>query len=329
MSFASPWMLLLLVAVPVVVAGRLSNGRKRARRAVELAGQGLVTTASSRHGRWRRQVPFGLFAAALTLLVLSLGRPEMDLGTTRREGTVILAFDVSNSMRADDLEPNRLDAAKTAARAFVERQPSTMRIGVVSFGDGAVVALAPTSVQPDVLATIDRLSVGGGTSLGQGLFTALSAIAGKPLTIDERALASDSGEVDIGYFGNAVIVLLSDGENTSGPDPRTVAKIASVAGVRIHSIGIGTEEGAVVDVDGFRVATALDRALLGEIAEVTDGTYFEASDAATLTDIYRSIPLDSVTRTEGTEITALFTAAGSVLLVVGASLSLLWFGRVV
>ena len=144
----------------------------------------------------------------------------MSLALPQREGTVILAFDVSNSMRATDLEPTRIEAAKAAATAFAERQPRTIRIGVVAFGDSALTVLRPTDVKKDVVAAIRRLSPGGGTSLGQGLYTSLSAIAGKPLQIDESALESDGGEVDIGFFGSSAIVLLSDGENTSRPRAR-------------------------------------------------------------------------------------------------------------
>ena len=329
MSFASPWFLAMLVVIPAIVTAYVSSVRRRSHRAAQLAAQGLVTTsATSRLGR-RRHVPFGLFALALTALVVALARPQMNLTTPVREGTVILAFDVSNSMAADDLEPTRIEAAKAAARAFVEKQPSTILIGVVAFGDGAVVVQQPTNTQDDVIAAINRLSVEGGTSLGQGLFTALSAIAGKPLTIDEDALDSDLGEIDIGYFGSSTIVLLSDGENNSRPDPLAVAEIASVAGVQIHAIGIGTEQGTVVDIGGFNVATALDGALLAEVAKVSDGTYYEAADAAALAEIYKSIDLDFKSKTEYTEITALFTAGAALLLVVGALLSVFWFGRVV
>ncbi|MEO8692966.1 MAG: VWA domain-containing protein [Acidimicrobiales bacterium] len=329
MSFASPWLLALLVVIPAVVAAYVKAVRRRSRRAAQLASQGLVTmSGAARLGR-RRHVPFALFAVALTALVVSLARPEMNLTTPVREGTVILAFDVSNSMAADDLAPSRIEAAKTAARAFVEQQPSSIRIGIVAFGDGAVVVQQPTNTQDDVIAAINRLSVEGGTSLGQGLFAALSAIAGKPLTIDEEALDSDLGQVDIGYFGSSTIVLLSDGENNGRPDPLTVAQIASVAGVHIHAIGIGTEQGTVVDIGGFNVATALDGALLAEVAKVTDGTYYEAADAASLADIYKSIDLQFKSKTEHTEVTALFTAGAALLLVVGALLSVFWFGRVV
>jgi Ca-activated chloride channel family protein len=329
MSFQSPWMLVALMTIPAIVVAYVSSTRRRARRAAELATQGLVTMSpSARVGR-RRHVPFGLFAAALILLVVALARPEMSLRLPKREGTVILAFDVSNSMAATDIEPTRIEAAKRAARTFVEQQPSTIRIGVVAFGDGSVIVRQPTNTQSEVIAAIDRLTIAGGTSLAQGLFVSLNAIAGKPLSIDETALRSDAGEVDIGYFGSAVVVLLSDGENTDRSDPRTVAQIASLAGVRVHTIGIGTREGTVVSVDGFSVATALDGDLLAEISSVTNGKYYEARDAAALREIYGSIDLELTAEGEHTEVSAVFTAAATLLLVAGSLLSVVWFGRVV
>jgi Ca-activated chloride channel family protein len=329
MSFESPWVLAALVVIPAIVAAYVSSVRRRGRRAATLATQGLVTTTSSAGARKRRHVPFVFFALALTALVIALARPQTDLTLPRREGTVILAFDVSNSMAADDLDPNRIEAAKTAARAFVEQQPSTIKIGVVAFGDGAVLVQQPTNTSEDVIAAIDRLSVEGGTSVGQGLFAALTAIVGKPIVIDEAALANDLGQVDIGFFGSSTIVLLSDGENNSEPDPLAVAQIASVAGVHIHAIGVGTPEGTVVDIGGFNVATALDRELLTQVAEITDGEYHEATDAASLAEIYKNIDLKFKRVTEHTEVTALFTAGAALLLVIGALLSVLWFGRVV
>jgi Ca-activated chloride channel family protein len=165
--------------------------------------------------------------------------------------------------------------------------------------------------------------------MGQALIAALGAIAGKPVTIDPDALASDSAQVDIGFFGSATVVLLSDGEETSRPDPVSVAEVASVAGVRVHTIGIGTPAGTVVQVDGFSVATALDSDLLEKVASVTDGTYHEADDAAGLAAISKSIDLRFKIVSQHTEVTGLFSAAGLVLLVAGALLSVLWFGRVV
>jgi Ca-activated chloride channel homolog len=328
-SLGSPWMLLWLACVPTLVLAYGRALRLRAERSARLASEGLVQTATSHRVRWRRHIPFALFVAALALVCFSLARPTVSLALPERQGTVILAFDISNSMRADDLEPSRIQAAKQAATAFVERQPRTIRIGVVTFGDGAVTALWPTKTKADVLAAIKRLSVGGGTSLGQGLYTSLEAIAGKPLTIDESALERDDGAVDIGFFGSAAIVLLSDGENTSTLDPLRLAEVASTAGVRIHAIGIGTEEGTVIEIEGFSIATALDEGLLMEIAEVTDGSYEQAGNATVLNRIYESIDLELKRVHERREVTALFAAASGVLLVLGSVLSIAWFGRVI
>ena len=329
MTFRSPWMLGFLLLVPTMVAAYVLSRRRRARRSAALEEQGLVATPSQSRMRVRRHVPFALFTAALTLLIVGTARPMTTVQTPRREGTVILALDVSNSMKADDVRPSRLEAVKTAARAFVERQPPAVRIGVVAFGDGAVVVQTPTNAHPEVISSIDRLTTQGGTSLGQALVTSLSAIAGKPVTIDPEELASDAGQVDIGYFGSATVVLMSDGEETSRPDPVAVAEVASVAGVRVHTIGVGTAAGTVLQVDGFNVATALNSELLEEVASITDGTYHEGDDAAGLAAISRTIDLRFKLVSEHTEVTGLFSAAGAVLLMAGALLSVLWFGRVV
>ncbi len=329
MSLGSPWMLLCLALVPVLVFGYWWALRLRAQRAARLASEGLVPTAAARRARRRRHIPFALFAAAITLIAFALARPTMTFALPERTGTVILAFDVSNSMRAKDLEPTRIEAAKKAAAGFVERQPKTIRIGVVAFGDSAVTVLRPTNVKEDAIAAINRLSVSGGTSVGQGLFTSLSAIAGKPLLLDESALESDGEPVSVGYFGSSAIVLLSDGENTTRPDPLRIAEVASTAGVPVHAIGVGSEQGTVVRVDGFDVATALDADMLTEIAEVTDGTYSEAGDAEALAGIYESIDVEFKRVEKQREVTALFAAAGGLLLALGSVLSILWLGRVI
>jgi Ca-activated chloride channel family protein len=253
----------------------------------------------------------------------------VSLALREREGTVILAFDVSNSMRAKDLKPTRLDAAKAAATAFVERQPSSIRIGIVAFGDSAITVLRPTSLKQDAIAAIKRLSPSGGTSLGDGLYASLVAIAGKPLSIDQSALESDAGSVNIGYFGSSAVVLLSDGENTARLDPLKLAEVASTAGVRVHTIGVGTTKGTVVQIDGFSVSTALDEALLKQIADVTDGTYHQAGNAAGLAGVYKSINLEFKQVKRPREVTALFAAAGGLLLALGSLLSIVWFGRVI
>ena len=258
MSFLWPRALVLLLAVPLLVAGYVALVRRRAQRTAELAALGFTPTAAAKRRRRLRHIPFALLLAAVVLLLVALARPQMTIGLPYREGTVILAFDVSNSMRADDLQPTRMDAAKAAAHAFVDKQPSSIRIGIVAFSTGGLVTQEPTSVKADVQAAIDRLTPLGATSLGQGIFASLNAIAGKPLAVDPDALANGTDNIDVGYYSSAAIVLLSDGENTATPDPLEVARLASVAGVKIYPIGIGSPDGAVIKIGGFSVATALD-----------------------------------------------------------------------
>lgn len=329
MSFVWPQALVLLALVPAALVGYRALLQRRDRRVAELAAQGFVATSASARRRRLRHVPFGFFLAALALLLVAMARPQASVSIPKRQGTVILAFDVSSSMVATDLAPTRLKAAQDAAKAFVDEQPDSIRFGVVAFSDGGLVTQQTTDVRADVLAAIDRLTPQGGTSLGKGIFTSLGAIAGKPIVLDDAAVEGDFDNVDIGYFGSAAIVLLSDGENTAEPDPVAVAELASVAGVNIHTIGIGSPQGTVVEIDGFNVATALDEETLARIAEVTDGTYSAAADPEALKDVYGSIDLQLEREADETEVTGLVAGVSALLLVVGATLSLVWFGRLV
>ena len=328
MTFAWPWMLLSLAAVPLVVVGYRRLLRRQAVRQEQLAALGMVATGVTRSRRGRNTGP-ALLLGALTLLLVSLARPEATIAEPRREGTVILAFDVSTSMAATDLSPTRLEAAKAAARTFVSRQPASIRVGVVAFGESGIITQQPTTAQDEVLAAIERLSPQGGTAVGRGILTSLTAIAGRPVLLDDSPSASDLEAADVGYFGSSAVVLLSDGENTAEPDPLALAELASTAGVRIHPIGIGSAEGTVLEVDGFQVATALDERLLRQIAETTDGTYYGAADEKSLAQVYSAIELGWSTEARRLEVTALFAAGAAVLLLAGAMLSLVRSGRVV
>jgi Ca-activated chloride channel family protein len=328
MTLDWPWMLLGLAAVPLVVLRYRRLVRARAARRAELAALGLVAPAPP--AGVPRHVPPALFLAALVLLLTALARPEAAVPQPHRQGTVILAFDVSGSMAATDVAPTRLEAAKAAARTFVERQPSTVRLGVVAFGGSGVVTQEATADRAKVLAAIDRLRPDGGTALARGLQTSLGAIVGRPVLVDgPDASGVEPQGPDLGYHGSAAIVLLSDGENTGEPDPIELADLASSAGVRIYPVGLGRPEGTVLQIDGFQIATALDEPLLREIASRTDGRYFAAADEQALAAVYDSVELAWTVETEHVELTALLAAAAAVLLLVGASLSLAWFGRAV
>ena len=333
MTLIWPWMLLTLLLVPLFVGLYVRLLRQRQQMVSTLGPLGLVQTASGQNLGRRRHVPMALFLIGLSFLLLGLSRPEMPISLPRIEGTVILAFDVSNSMMADDLEPTRIEAAKAAARAFVENQPSTIRIGVVAFGNGGLVVQPPTNVPGDVLAAIDRISPQGGTSLGQGIFTALNAIAGESIALDESAFAEgtlpqDLPSLNIEDYSSAVIMLLTDGENTGGPDPLDVAQLAAEAGVRIYPVGIGSAEGAVLEVDGFNVVTQLDEAALQNIASVTNGIYYHAADTESLQDIYKNVDLQMTIKGEKMEVTSLLAGIGAFFFLIGGGLAMVWFGKI-
>ncbi len=330
LTFAWPWLLLTLASVPLVVVWYRRLLRTRAGRRAELAALGLAGPAPTR----RSTLPPALLLGALALLLLALARPDVGVPLPRREGTVMLAFDVSSSMTATDLAPTRMDVAKAAARAVVERQPPTVRVGVVAFGTNGLVTQQPTADRASVLAAVDRLQPGGGTALGSGLQTCLSVITGKTVLVDGPGSPGTSNGVeaqgpDLGYHGSAAVVLFSDGENTTEPDPVEVADLASSAGVRVYPVGIGSPRGAVIEVDGFQLATALDEPTLRTIAERTDGRYVAAADPAALAGVADAIDLEWKVQTEHIEVTALLAAVAGLLVLVAAGLSLAWSGRAV
>jgi Ca-activated chloride channel family protein len=328
MSFLWPLSFLCLFLVPLLILYYRRLLAQRRQTAVTLGTLGIVQNRSGQELGRRRHIPPAIFLLGLVLIIIGLARPEMAVSLPRVEGTVILAFDVSNSMLAGDLEPTRIEAAKAAARTFVENQPGTVLVGVVAFSNGGLVVQPPTDNQADVLATIERLTPQGGTSLGQGIFTSLSAIAGEPVTLDEAALEEGIPRLELGEIGSAVIVLLTDGENTGPPEPLQVAQVAAEAGVRIYPIGIGSSEGAILEVDGFSILTQLHEIPLQEIAGLTNGTYYHAEDEAALQEIYENIDLRLVVRGEKMEVTAIFAAIGLLVWLVGGALSMWWLGRV-
>ncbi len=247
---------------------------------------------------------------------------------------MILAFDVSGSMAADDLQPTRMEAAKEAARTFVERQPTSILIGVVAFSDSGFSIQVPTSDQPQVLAAIDRLAPERGTSLGRGILTSLTTIAAADADPAEGYYTNgspgptpDPTPVPAGTYAPAAIVLLTDGENNQSPDPLEAAGVAADRGVRIFTVGIGSAAGATLEVEGFMVHSRLDEPMLRQIAAITDGAYYAATDPDELTAVYDNIDTRLVVKPEAMEVTSLFAGVGVLVLLVGAVASLTWLGR--
>ncbi len=323
MTFIYPVMIVVAALVCAGFAGGYYWLQRERTRALVAAGFGGAKRGWS---ETRRHVAPVLFIAALTLLLLAVGRPQATVAVPRIAGTVILTFDVSNSMTAQDVAPSRLAAAKTAALDWAEAQPDTVDIGVVAFGHGALTTHLPTEDRQGAIAAIKRLNGSGGTSLGQAILMSLSAIVGKPVSLPDPA--ADEPPTDLGYWGGATIVLLSDGEDTGGPDVIAAAELAAAAGVHIETIGVGTVAGTTIEVDDYQLATALNEDLLSQIAVTTNGAYHRAEDAKALDGIYDSLDLRITTQPEFLELTAAAVAIALALLMIGGILMVIWYGRI-
>ncbi|MFT7475301.1 MAG: Ca-activated chloride channel family protein [Verrucomicrobiales bacterium] len=310
-----------VVAVLYVFAHRRSSDRRSA------ATLGMGYTAAKPLGKRKHLGPVLSFLALASLLV-GFARPEatIDVPTLRR--TVMLAFDTSQSMVADDLGPTRLEAAKEAARTFVDEQDESVEVGVVSFGSAGAITLRPTNDRTAIVSSIDRLQAAGGTSLSEGLFSALSAIAKEPIIYSPDVEGTaDIGPVDFGGFGSAIIIVFSDGEDTTERDPAPLAELASTAGIRIYPVGMGSVDGAVIETDGFSISTALDEASLQDLAERSNGTYFHADSLEALALVTNAIEQDLEFDEEELEITSFFAIGALSLLAMAGFTSLRQRGR--
>jgi Ca-activated chloride channel family protein len=331
MTFIWPLMLASLVVLPLLVALYIAMQRRRRRIAARYGSFGLAQAAPGRGVGLRRHIPPLLFLIGIALLTMALARPQTIVSLPRVEGTVILAFDVSGSMAADDLKPTRMEAAKVAARDFVQRQPATVQIGVVAFSDGGLNVQEPTNDRDAVLAAINRLTPARGTSLANGILASLTAIANKdtPRYYSNRTPTAvvTPTPVPQGTHIAASIVLLTDGENTAPPNPAAAVQAATDRGVRIYTVGIGSPQGATLHVEGFNVHTQLDEETLKGIAQRTDGAYYNAQNEQDLQQIYQQLSTQVVIKPQKTEVTSIFSGAGFLVLLLGGALSLLWFGR--
>jgi Ca-activated chloride channel family protein len=335
MTFIWPQMLIWLVLVPLCIVGYILMMQRRRGMTAKYSNPRLVQQTGGRRLRVRRHIPPVLFLLALMILIVALARPQAVVGLPRLEGTIILAFDVSASMSADDLKPTRLEAAKAAARDFVQNQPSSVQIGVVTFSDGGFATQAPTNDQGAVLAAISRLTTQKGTSLAHGIDSALNTIAAvtnPPLSLSNRSQTDTPtptpAPVPKGSYTSAVIILLTDGENTQSPDPMASAQNAADRGIRIYTVGIGSAAGATLHLDGFTVRSRLDEQTLQDIAQLTGGTYYNAQSTQDLQTIYDKLDPQVIIKQQKTEVTSLLAGAGILVLMIGGALSLLWLGRV-
>ncbi len=321
MSFAAPLYLLALVALPALVLAYLLLDRRRALAQSRFASPALFPGLVSRSPGLRRHLPPCLFLAALAVLLVGLARPKALLSAPREQATIILAIDTSRSMAARDVKPSRLEAARRAALAFLERAPEKYRVGVVAFATDARVVAPPTRDRQLVAQALAELRPGEGTALGDAVAKAVE------ITQD------GGGDASGGPPSPATVLLLSDGVQEGGRvRPEAAARLAAQRGVRVSTVSLGTPEG-VVEVPlagGFRqrVHVPPDPATLRMIAARTKGTFFPAPTARRLEAVYRDLASRLGSERRWREVTVAFAAGGIVLLLAGGALSLAWFRRV-
>jgi len=352
MTFIWMQMLWLLLVLPVAVGAYLYLLRRKKAQAVRYANLPMVKQAMGKGSNFRRHVPPLIFLAALTIMLLAVARPAAIITLASQHATVLLAMDVSGSMRAQDVEPSRMEAAQAAAKDFIRGQPRDVRIGIVAFAGTAHLVQPPTTSREDLEATIDRMELQRGTALGSGILVALQTIfPDYEFDMGDRRWGRDGygyggyggsrlGEdtaptkqplpapVPPGSYGSALIIAMTDGQTTTGPDPLESARVAADLGVRVFTVGFGSLDGEVVGFGGWSMRSQLDEDSLRQMAEVTRGQYFRATTLDELRTTYQGLNRQLTRERRETEITAFFAAAAAALALLAAALSMLWFNRI-
>lgn len=351
MTFLWPEMLLALLLLPALVAIYVLMLRRKRKLALRLASLSVVKDAIGSGQGVRRHLPPLLFLLALALMLLAAARPAALVTLPSQHELIILAIDVSGSMRAADVEPTRLAAAQAAARSFAEETPPTTRIAVVSFAGTAAVVQQPTQSREDVISAIDRFQLQRGTAVGSGILVSLKTIfpeiefdlnsanprmeknaressRGMPLDQPARKQSQAPAPVAPGSYNSAAIILLTDGQTTTGPEPVEAAKMAAERGVRVFTVGIGTPTGEIIGAEGWSMRVRLDEDALKQIASLTGAEYFYAGNAPDLKKVYKTLNSKLVMEKKTTEVSAVFAAVAALLAVMSAALSMLWFNRI-
>jgi Ca-activated chloride channel family protein len=349
MTFLWPNALWLVAILPLLVLLYIALLRRKKKAALAYSNFGVLRQALGARSSVRRHVPPALFLVALAVMIVALARPAAVVTLPSQHETVILAMDVSGSMRADDVKPTRLAAAQAAARAFVKDTPKSTRIGLVAFAGSAALVQPPTHNRDDVYAAIEQLQLQNATAVGSGILASLKAIFPEqdfelklpmPMRPGSAAFGGsrpppalgaqpkpEQKPVPPGSYKSAVIILLTDGQTTTGPDPVDAARLAADRGVRVFTVGVGTPDGQILTGEGWSIRVRLDEDALKVIADLTRAEYFFAGNAPDLKKIYEGLNSKLVLEKKETEITAFFTGVAAFLALVAAGLSLLWFNR--
>jgi Ca-activated chloride channel family protein len=342
MSFLSSQNLWLLLALPLLPALYLWLLRRRGKPVLRLSRVDIARSAAG--PAWRRHVPPALILLALAVLLLALARPSARLKLPWTRSTIMLAIDVSLSMRVRDVQPTRMVAAQEAARSFLQELPRHIDVGIVTFAGSAQVAQQATFDRPSLIGAIDAIQMQMGTAIGSAIVLCLAELfpdhgidltemnfgprrTGRSLDAQLKP-PKQIDPVAPGSYESAAIILLSDGRRTTGVDTLQAAKMAAERGVRVYVVGLGTPDGHAAEGWGMAIYLQLDEPTLREVARMTGGEYHHAGSAEALRNVYRQLGSRVQTQTRETELTGLLALLAALLLAGGAALSLRWFGRV-
>lgn len=345
MNFLWPQFLWLLLAVPLLVLLYLWLIRRKKKLALRYASLSIVREAMSAGQSVRRHIPPLLFLLALTAMLIAAARPMAVVVLPSNQQTIILAMDVSGSMRAADVQPNRLVAAQEAAKSFLKELPRTVKVGIVAFAGSAQVAQLPTTNREDLVTAIDSFQLQRATATGNAIVVSLATLF-PDAGIDISDFAPKSRQTGVaieragkpppkeftpvapGSYTSAAIIMLTDGQRTTGVDPLDAAKVAADHGVRVYTVGIGTVDGETIGFEGWSMRVRLDEETLKAIANKTQAEYFYAGTANDLKKVYNTLSSRLTVEKKETEISALFAMGAAALALLSAGLSLLWFNRI-
>lgn len=346
-AFFVPQNLWALLAVPALVAFYVHLLRRKKKAALRFPSLRDVKEALDRSNGFRRHAPPALLIIAITLALVAFARPAVFLTLPSQQSQIILAMDVSISMRAEDVEPDRITAAKNAAKAFIEDMPSSTRIGIVAFAGTAMLTQEPTGDRQMLIAAVDGFRLQRATNIGGAILAALKALfpsmefdialpdyqrdwrrtLGRSLDQPEIPPSEQYVPVPPGSYKAAAVILLTDGQATTGPDPLAAARVAADRGVRIFTVGLGSLRGEIASYEGRRLRVRIDEESLKAIADITKAKYFFAGSGAALTDIYKELNSQFILERKETEVSSIFAALASLFMVVAAGLSLAWSSR--
>ncbi len=345
MQFLWPQYLWLLLALPLLVLLYVALLRRKKKMALRYASLSVVREAMGARQSIRRHIPPVLFLLALAAMLVAAARPVAVIALPSANQTIIMAMDVSGSMRATDVQPNRLVAAQNAAKSFLADLPRHVKVGIVAFAGSAQVAQLPTINREDLVTAIDRFQLQRATATGNAIVISLATLF-PDHNIDlqsmqggrdrQRGFAIDAEKkpqkeftpVAPGSYNSAAIIMLTDGQRTTGVDPLEAAKMAADRGVRVYTVGVGTVDGETIGFEGWSMRVRLDEETLKAIANKTSAEYFYAGTAADLKKVYETLSSRLTVEKKETEVSALFALAAATLALVSAGLSLLWFNRI-